>query len=383
MKLIMNENKRIDSIAIGGWFVQGAFNDPYGEEGSHHFLEHMIFNTNEIQTWCSKLRKKGINLNAFTSHEIMCFYVICLKDDFLDAFEFIHSILTGDQSWDGDIGFENERKIIYKEIEYHSNFVEKMKNNMLKQMFPDNIPNFSIMGSKESVNRISKDELLKLYNKSKLFSFMTIAGGDPCLREMVSLSDYKGECHFKFQEVEPMGNLEYIEEGISDYEFCYFCLSKFFPKVYRNEAIIYAEYVKEFLFEQLREGNGFTYRINTANVNLYNGLISFWIFKINKNDLEAVKKIVEEICQKMVGEEIKKFESFVRVKTILRSDNVSSEMLSLGYKNTILSNEQEGICDWAAFIKYINCERRDFYQRIEGFGCKSQNVCYSNGVGDK
>lgn len=383
MKLIINENKRIDSIAIGGWFVQGSFNDPFGEEGSHHFLEHIIFNTNEIQTWGSKLRRKGINFNAFTSHEIMCFYVICLKEDFLDAFEFIHYILTGNQSWDESIGFENERKIIYKEIEYHSNFVEEMKNNMLKQMFPDNIPNFSIMGSKESINRINKDRLLKLYNKSKLFSFITIAGGDPCLRKMANLSDYEEESHFKFQDVVPMGNLKYVEDGISDYEFCYFCLSKFFPKVYRNEAIIYAEYIKESLFEQVREENGFTYRINTANLNLYNGLISFWIFKINKNDLEDVIKIVEEICQKKVGEEIRKLESFVRVKTILRSDNVSSEMLSLGYKNTILSNEREGICNWADFIKYINRERRNFYQRIEGVGNKYHNVCYSNGVGDK
>lgn len=367
---IVNENKKTNSIAIGGWFVRGSFNDEENKAGEHHFLEHILFNTPEVRNLTVQIKDRGLTTNAFTSHELMCFYVVCLEDSFKMAYEYIHYLLSNQLNLSGDVGFENERTIIKREIEYHFNFIEEMKRCLLIQMFENSNANFAIMGNKESVNRIEQEDLIDVYDA--MFNgnkFITIASCSPCVNS-IEISECERQEN-SFKKIIVTGTQRYIEDSLGS-EYCYYGISYFFDKEYRNTGQVYAEYLKEELFTKLREDSGLTYRISSSNMNLAGGLISFWIFKIRCRDIEAVKNVVQKLfSQKLDHNNMKKYADKLRVKNLLHSDNITSEMLALGYGNSILGDEKMETLDWDAFYSYLEKRRGDYYQRIIGIGTRA------------
>lgn len=362
---IINNEKKLNSIAIGGWFTKGSFYDQVGKEGEHHFLEHIIFNTPFVKTYSNKFREKGLVPNAFTSHELMCFYIVCVEDFFSEAYEYIHDLLDIKLDLSKELGFDNERLIIKREIEYHYNYIEELKKLLLSQMFDKDCANFDIMGNMTSVDNINQSDMANIYNS--LFSghkFITIVGNKlPISKNMYDLMEINRNV---FNDIIVSGHEKYINDA-DDCEYCYYGLSRFFEKVYRNAGLVYTEYLKEALFVKLREENGLTYRINKSNMNLYSGLIAFWIFKIRRRDLELVQDVVMSLLnQKLTFQDFARYEQILRVRTLIHSDNTTSEMLSLGYSNTILYGEEPDVYDFHAFYEYLEFGKEDVYHRIIG-----------------
>ncbi|CRZ33795.1 putative Zn-dependent peptidase [Herbinix hemicellulosilytica] len=367
MHHIINNEKKINSIAIGGWFTKGSFFDRVGKEGEHHFLEHIIFNIPYVKEQTLKFKESGLVINAFTSQELMCFYVLCIKDNFSEAYNFIYNLLNEKFDLSKDVSFENEKLIIKREIEYHYNYVEEIKKQLLLQMFENSCPNFNIMGNIESVENITQYDLIDIYDS--FFTgdkFITIVGDI----NKISLSNnayYKSEINTNvFKDIDVIGKNKYLIDNY-DCEYYYYGLSQFFHKVHRNEGLVYSEYIKDQLFNKLREEYGLTYRINTANMNLHSGLITFWIFKIRKQDLGISQDIIKKIfSQKINLQEMEKHRQQLRTKNMIQSDNATSEMLSLGYRNTILTGEDPDVCNFEEFIKYLESREEDPYQRVIG-----------------
>lgn len=365
MQHIINSKKNINTIAIGGWFVKGSFNDFEGREGEHHFLEHILFNTSCIKKYSNALKDKGLTTNAFTSQELMCFYVVCLKENFTSAYDYIRCLMDSSVDLNEDVSFENERSIIKREIEYHFNYIEEMKKQLLTQMFGVKSANFSIMGSLESVNNIYQSDLVNAYES--LFNgdkFITIAGNNIHTNNLISDGVILSKNSFK--NINISGRDRYIDES-DGCEYCYYGISCFYEKKHRYTGQVYTEFLREVLFTKLREKKGVTYRINTANMNLSSGLIAFLIFKIRCSDIHSVQDTIKEcVGKKFEISNLIKCEKRLRVKNLLHSDNVTSEMLSLGYSNTILQSENPDLLNWEAFFGYLDKGGGDYYQRIIG-----------------
>lgn len=365
MQHIINNDKNLSAIAIGGWFVRGSFNDFSGREGEHHFLEHILFNTPYIKNYSNILKDKGITTNAFTSQELMCFYVVCLEDSFTSAYNYIRYLLERPVDLTEDVHFENERSIIKREIEYHFNYIEEMKKQLLIQMFGKKNANFSIMGSLESVDNIQQSDLVNVYEA--LFNgdkFITIAGNNLHTNNLISNEVVARKNRLK--EIIASGSDKHIDES-NGCDYCYYGISCFYDKKQRYTGQVYTEFLKEVLFIKLREQKGLTYRINTANMNLSCGLIAFLIFKIRCSDIYSVQETIKAcVGKKFEISSLVKCGQRMRVKNILHSDNITSEMLSLGYSNTILQGEDSDLLSWDSFYRYLDKGGGDYYQRIIG-----------------
>lgn len=362
---IINNEKKLNSIAIGGWFTRGSFNDPVGKEGEHHFLEHIIFNLPFVKYRTDKYKDKGLVINAFTSHELMCFYIVCVEDNYSEAYEYIYDLLNIQFDFSEEVGFENERLIIKREIEYHFNYVEEMKRQLLLQMFGKGCANFSIMGSLESVDNITPTDIVNVY-KSLLsgYKFITIVGNN--LPVSNSLNDKPNIAPDKFMEIKASGKDRFIDDS-GDCEYCYYGLSRFFSKSLRNAGLVYTKYIKETLFIKLREEKGLIYRINSANMNLSCGLIAFWIFKIRRQDIGLVQDIVKNLfSSKPELHDLLRYEQRLKIRNLINSDNITSEMLSMGYGRTILYGEDQDKLSFDEFFGFLELGKEDYYQRIIG-----------------
>ena len=71
-----------DSAAVAAFIKAGARNETEANNGIAHFLEHMAFKgtaTRSALQIGAEIEVLGSNINAFTSHEMTCYFVTGLK----------------------------------------------------------------------------------------------------------------------------------------------------------------------------------------------------------------------------------------------------------------------------------------------------------------
>lgn len=98
-------------------YIAGSYFDPKGKEGTAHFMEHILINPTDLV----KLKKKGVNISAFTNDELVYFsfngpYTQDFEYGIRMAFENIRNILKGDIGRFTNEEIEKERELIKDEI---------------------------------------------------------------------------------------------------------------------------------------------------------------------------------------------------------------------------------------------------------------------------
>ncbi|MCR5459415.1 MAG: insulinase family protein [Acetatifactor sp.] len=336
MNIVSSPRNEFQTIGIGAWFERGSFYDPEGLEGLHHLIEHLFFNARGVAQRVERLKEKGIIINAFTSQEVACFYAMCLKDTYEETKDLMQYLMLENVFAEGLEGFENEKEIVRKEIRYHYNYAEILKERLLSQMFPDDCRRFAIMGSELSVDQIKECDIIKAYELfSRSRSFLTVVGAVPSCGQTV-LEDplEKRTC-----EVPRLGDgFHVIGEGEGEY--CFYGIGHFFDNRDRNFSQIFHTYVREALQKELREKEQMIYRIDTASINISYGTVLFWMFKCPRVQLERVDRAVGKALNgEMDLATFQALEQKEYVKSIIKNDNVKSTMLHLGYENTIMRHD--------------------------------------------
>ncbi len=355
--LIQNANQ-FNAIAIGGWLKSGALNDYEGKYGLHHFMEHIIFNVPPIRLLSESLKERGVVINAFTSHEIICFYAVCLEEDYESAFTLISNILFSKLNLERDVNFENEKKIILNEIKYHESYSDYLKQLLLQQLFHINGDRFTILGNEKSVLNMSNSDVRLLYEdiSNNCMKFITVIGNSNKLKSTPALN-LNEMVSDTYKPLIPDIDIKdtFLQELSGQDEDCLYGIGIYYPKLYRKEGLIFTEYVKNELLKEIRENNGVAYRIDSSNMNFSSGVVSFLILKVMKKDVDFVKHCVDIVLGK-VNEDLLHIliiiQKRVLNRSLIKNDNVLSRMLNLGHENTILINEAEAY-DVASFLKYL------------------------------
>lgn len=373
--VLIEDKNTFQAIAIGGWLNSGAFYDYEGKCGLHHFMEHIIFNIPKIRQLSDALKEKGAVINAFTSHEIICFYAVCLEEDYEKAYELIETIIVSRLDFSKAENFENEKKIILNEIEYHSSYTEYLKELLLQQMFGKTAEQFSILGNEKSVSGVTALDVTALYNDkfSNCNKLITIIGNSTKIKAPVEKEERSNTLLPVYGSIMPDKKREPLIQEVKDKdEICYYGISLFYPKQYRKEGLTFTEYVKGELLEEIRETNGAAYRIDGSNMNFGQGAVSFLIIKIMKKDVELVKNCIHTVLRTFKDgliEKLYEIQKKVTTRSQIKNDNVLSRMLNLGYEQTILFREGE-TCEMETFLNYLKTtleKGEDYYcQRIIG-----------------
>lgn len=147
--------------AAAGFFVKtGARDEPSALMGVSHFLEHMMFKGTAHRS-AAELNQAfddiGARNNAYTSHEVTCFYAHTLPEHASQATELLGDMLRPALRQED---FDTEKGVILEEIAmYQDNPFWVLYEEVAAQRFGDHPLGHRVLGTAETIKSLTRDQM--------------------------------------------------------------------------------------------------------------------------------------------------------------------------------------------------------------------------------
>ena len=179
------------SVAVGFFVRTGARDETPEVSGVSHFLEHMMFKGTPRRSALEVNRdfdKIGASYNAFTSEENTVFYAAILPEYVPQAMDILSDILR--PSLRGD-DFDMEKKVIIEEIGMYDDQPTWCAYDFAKKaFFADHPLANSVLGTKESVGALARDQMQAYYDRRYVAPNITLAvAGNFAWPDIVALAE--------------------------------------------------------------------------------------------------------------------------------------------------------------------------------------------------
>lgn len=156
-------------------------------EGIAHFLEHKLFESEELDAF-ARYAKTGANANAYTSFDKTCYLFSC-TDNFEESLEILLDFVSNPyftpetvQKEQGIIG--QEIKMCNDEPGWESLF------SLLRAMYHNHPVKIDIAGTVQSISEITADLLYSCYDTFYNFSNMALAvAGNVTVEQVLNIAD--------------------------------------------------------------------------------------------------------------------------------------------------------------------------------------------------
>ena len=180
LKVLVLENPGTTSVAADLWVRAGSRYESASHNGISHFVEHLLFKGTTRRSALDISREiaaVGGSINAYTHWEYTQVHVSLLPahlDLGLDLLADMaqNSLMTNEM-------IEKERKVLLEEISLANIYPPSYILNLVsKTLFPQNALALPISGTKNSVQAIQRDDLLRFYRLHYVpeQAFITLVG---------------------------------------------------------------------------------------------------------------------------------------------------------------------------------------------------------------
>jgi len=180
LKVLVWENPGTASVAVDLWVRTGSRSEPAPLNGISHFVEHLLFKgtaRRSAQDISREVASGGGFINAFTHWEYTQIHLSLLPAN-LDMGLDILADMTRNSVMTAEM-VEKERKVLLEEISLANIYPPSYVLNLVsKTLFPQNALALPISGTKDSVQAIGREDLLKFYKVNYVpeRAFITIVG---------------------------------------------------------------------------------------------------------------------------------------------------------------------------------------------------------------
>lgn len=199
--------------------IKGEENFTTVPEGIAHFLEHKLFESEELDAF-ERYAKTGASANAFTSFDRTCYLFSCtgnFKENLEILLDFVQSPYFTQQT------VEKEQGIIGQEIRMYKDVPSwEVLFNLLRALYHNHPVAIDIAGTEESIAQIDADLLYKCYNTFYNLNNMVLAvAGNVDVDEVIEIADRliekseEKEVERKFLDEPADVVTDYIEEKLS------------------------------------------------------------------------------------------------------------------------------------------------------------------------
>ncbi len=167
--------------------VEGQENFTEIPEGIAHFLEHKLFESEELDAF-ARYAKTGASANAYTSFDKTCYLFSC-TDNFEDSleilFDFVQNPYFTEQTVQKEQGIIGQEIRMYEdEPGWESLFV------LLRAMYHNHPVRIDIAGTVESISEITADLLYECYNTFYNPANMALAvAGNVTVEQVLKVAD--------------------------------------------------------------------------------------------------------------------------------------------------------------------------------------------------
>jgi predicted Zn-dependent peptidase len=344
----------LKSVSFGIWFPMGSRFENENNSGISHFIEHMIFKgtrkyrSEQISEIFDEL---GARVNAFTGREMTCFYAHLLSEHLEDAVSLLFHMLKEPAFRKKDI--ESERSVILQEISmYEDSPDDQIHDYFAMAAFNRSQLGKPIIGTRETVSSMEKEELVSFYRSNYLNNrFVIAAAGNLNPEIFLKLAE---TLDGNSRDIEPAAAVIQEEPGFyvekKDTAQTHLCFGfrifgsghpdRFSMAVLDN---LLGGMMSSRLFKEIRERRGLAY--STYSYHTYfkeAGFICAYAGTAHEKAEETLRIIREEF-RKLVEEpvsddELRKAKENAKSALVLSQESMRARMMSLG--KSLLSKEE-------------------------------------------
>jgi zinc protease len=165
--LIVQEHRASDLVALQLWVRAGGRDEAPAELGLSHYLEHMLFKgtpTRPPGAIDQLLEGLGGTSNAFTSYDYTHYDVVVPADSIVAAAELLADIAVNAAFPPPEI--ESEKKVVFEEMSLTEDDPERfLTRRVTEEVYPEHPYGRPILGTRELVQKLERDELAAYYRK--------------------------------------------------------------------------------------------------------------------------------------------------------------------------------------------------------------------------
>lgn len=179
--LIVKEVKDNPIVIIDTWIKTGSVNETDENNGVAHFLEHLFFKGTSLypaKEFDSVLESKGAVTNAATSKDFTHYYILIPSKYFDLALKMHSDMLLNPLIPRKEL--EKERKVVLEEIAKNNDKpTTTLYKNMIKGFYKNHPYKRDVIGTKEVIENITREQILDFYNRWYIpANMITVVAGD-------------------------------------------------------------------------------------------------------------------------------------------------------------------------------------------------------------
>src|SRR5258707_15654515 len=155
----------VRSVALGIWVGVGSGDEAHAHGGAPHYLEHLLFKGPRRRTALeisAEMDAAGGEMNAFTAKEYTCYYARVLDADLPLAVDVLSDMVTSSLITPKDV--DAERNVVLEEIAMNEDDPsDTVHEAFTSKLFGDTPLGRPILGTTESINGITRDQIFEHY----------------------------------------------------------------------------------------------------------------------------------------------------------------------------------------------------------------------------
>ena len=374
IKIISDEVANVESFSLGISIDVGSADDPVGLSGLAHFLEHAVFRRTKNKTTrqiASSFESVGAYTNAFTTKELTCFYVRALKPHFVKSFNLLAELVLKPVFVQKE--FETEKLVITEEIKSYEDDPEDLIFDSVESLiFKEHPYGMPITGTRESISRITLDDLANFHNKNYLSNNIVIASaGNLSHERLVSRASILFEKlpvrYLQDSKPIPVQKEKVINIENKPFTQAHLLLARQVPGLRSEEryplaalSVLLGEGMSSRLYQQIREMRGLAYSVDSSlQMFADTGIFIIYAALEEKNVVKA-EKLVEKELKKIIDKKISAAE-INRAKQQLTSDLVMSmesmsNRMQSSIKSELIYGRQEKMAEKITALKNLSLD---------------------------
>lgn len=336
LRLVVNTSKNKDIVSFKVFVKAGSMDEDENNLGTAHFLEHMFFKSTKKHTAKELLTRFdffGANQNAYTSNTKTCYYFQSLSENLKNCIE-LYSEMFFNRDYNKE-EIENEKNVIIEELKRDEDIPSsKCIRLAVNSLFNETPYQHDIIGTEESVRKISKQKLVDFKNKYYNAKNIVISvSGNVTMAKISKLVEryfvkkFKNENLYvredKFYSLN--AKEKYIAFNKDNQQSCVYIitdlgnLSTHKRRAYLLYYAILGLDMSSKLFQRIREEKGFVYDISANSTVLLKNSFGEIIFQTSSDNVDEALKEIKCVINECANGDITE-EELTKIKNKISSE---------------------------------------------------------------
>jgi predicted Zn-dependent peptidase len=166
LTVVIEKMPEVQSVSCGFLSRTGARDDPQGQAGVSHFLEHMMFKGTPRRHWSQitvDFDRLGSIYNAYTSKDRTFYFGWVRTQDFEQQLEILADMMCSTIPADE---FDMEKKVILEEIAMSN---DELTSNAYDFLYEKACPNttlaWPVLGYEETIRNLTRDQMMEYFRR--------------------------------------------------------------------------------------------------------------------------------------------------------------------------------------------------------------------------